>query len=159
MVFIEDESNEFLLFVYSSIDNFRNLFYSIERRIKYIDFEIPAVNALEEYKKLDVSTESIILKWLVENEQLYNNVANITSNIDDDGKLKLNNAKLLVEQKFINGNYKIMTLFEVAFEEHYWSMLFKYQLLDSEVCEVIDTSSEEYKKYNSLKYLLGRREL
>lgn len=155
--YLEDESNEFFIFVYSSIDNFRSLFYNIERRIKYIEFHLLASKAMEEYQKLDVSIESTLLKWLVMNEELYNNVTDLASSIDNDGRLKIYHPKLLVEQKFMEGNYKIMTLFETAYEEHYWSMLGKYQMLDNEVCEVMDTSSEDYKKYNSLKYLIGKR--
>lgn len=155
--YLEDESNEFFVFVYNSIDEFRNLFYSIERRIKYIEFDIPASNALADYQRLDVSDETILLKWLVENEELYDNVAKITSSIDNDGRLKLNYSKLLVEQKVIDGNYKSMTLFEIVYEEHYWSMLDKYQVLDNEVPEEMSTDSEEYKKYCSLKHNLQKR--
>ena len=86
---------------------------------------------------MDVSDEKILLKWLVENEELYDNVAKLTSSIDNDGRLKLNHPKLQIEQRFMDGNYKIMTLFETAYEEHYWSMLGKYQMLDNEVWEVM----------------------
>ena len=151
--YIEDESNEFFIFVYNSIDSFRSLFYNIERRINYIEFEIPAHKAIEEYHRIDVTIESIILKWLVVNEELYHNVKDLTSSIDSDGRLKIFNPKLLVEQKFMYGNYKPMTLFETAYEEHYWSMLDKYQMHDDEIPDQISYCSDEYKKYNSLKYL------
>lgn len=153
----EDESNEFFVFVYNSIDSFRSLFYNVERRIKYIDFVIPAFNAIEEYKKIDASIESILLKWLVVNEELYNAVKELTSSIDSEGKLKINHSKLLIEQKFIEGNYKIMTQFETAYQEHYWSMITKYQVLDEEVPEKMTSDSEEFKKYFSLKYQLEKR--
>lgn len=155
--YIEDEGNELFRFVYSSIDRFRSLFSHIERKVKFIEFEIPAFEAIEEYQKLDVSIESIILKWLVANEELYNNVSDLTSSIDSDGNLKINYPKLLVEQKFIEGDFKIITQFKTTFEEHYWSMIHKYQVLDDEVPETMSTDSEEYKKYVSLKHNLEKR--
>jgi tetratricopeptide (TPR) repeat protein len=150
-------SNELVWFVYNSIDKFRGLFSKVESRIKYIEFEIPAFNALEEYQKLDVSIEPITLKWLVVNEELYNAVRDLSSSIDSDGKLKIYFPKLLAEQKYIEGNYKVMTQFETAYEEHYWSMITKYQVLDDEVPEEMTSDSEEYKKYYSLKYQLNKR--
>jgi hypothetical protein len=150
-------SNELVWFVYNSIDKFRGLFSKVESRIKYIEFEIPAFNALEEYQKLDVSIEPITLTWLVVNEELYNAVRDLSSSIDCDGKLKIYYPKLLAEQKYIEGNYKVMTQFETAYEEHYWSMITKYQVLDDEVPEEMTSDSEEYKKYYSLKYQLNKR--
>ena len=154
---IEDEFNEFFVFIYNSLDSFRSLFYNVERRIKYIDFEILAFNAIEEYQKIDASNESILLKWLVVNEELYNAVRELTSSIDSEGKLKINHSKLLIEQKFIEGNYKIMTQFEAVYKEHYWSMITKYQVHDDEVPEKMTSDSEEFKKYFSLKYQLKKR--
>ncbi|SEF77301.1 tetratricopeptide repeat protein [Flavobacterium urumqiense] len=126
--YIEDDGNELATFVYSSIDNFRKLFSNIESRINYINHEIPAFDALEEYQKLDISIESIVLKWLVVNEELYNGVKKSSYNIDNDGRLKINHHQLLTERKYIEGNYKIITQFETAYQEHYWSMITKYQV-------------------------------
>jgi tetratricopeptide (TPR) repeat protein len=155
--YIEDDGNELVTFVYSSIDNFRNLFSNIESSIKYINHKIPAFNALEEYQKLDISIEPIILKWLVVNEELYNGVNKSSFKIDSDGRLKINYPELLFEQKFLEGNYTIMTQFKVTYQKHYWSMITKYQVLDDEVPAEMSTDSEEYKKYYSLKYQLVKR--
>jgi len=157
--FIKDDGNELVPFVYSSIDRFRGLFYNVDNRIDYIEYERPAFIALEEYKKLDASIEPNMLKWLVVNEELYNAVRDLISSIDSDGRLKINYPKLLAEVKFIEGNYKIMTQFDTAYKEHYWSMINKYQVLDDEVPEEMSTDSEEYKKYYSLKYQLDKRGL
>jgi hypothetical protein len=91
------------------------------------------------------------------NEELYNYVKELSSNIDSDGKLKMYYTKLLAEQKFIEGNYKIMIQFETVYQEHYRPMLFKYQVLDDEVPEEMSTDSEEYKNYFSLKHQLEKR--
>ena len=63
----------------------------------------------------------------------------------------------MAEQKYIEGNYKVMVQFETVYEEHYWSMITKYQVLDDEVPEEMSTDSVEYKKYYSLKYQLEKR--
>ena len=157
--YIEDDSNEFFIMVYNSIDNFRDLFYNIKSRMEYITHKIPAFNALEEYQKLDVSIESSLLKWLVVNEELYNGVKKSSFNIDSDGRLKINYPKLLFEQKFLEGNYTIMTQFKVTYQKHYWSMIIKYQVLDDEVPAEMSTDSEEYKKYYSLKYQLEKKRI
>jgi hypothetical protein len=91
------------------------------------------------------------------NEELYNGVKKSSFNIESDGRLKINYPKLLAEQKFIEGNYKIMTHFETAYHKHYWSMITKFQVLDDEVPAEMSTDSEEYKKYYSLKHNLEKR--
>jgi hypothetical protein len=154
---IEDNSNGFLILVYRSVDNFRNLYISIESRIKYIESQLPAYKALEEYKNLDVSLEPIILKWLVVHEELYNNASDLLYSIDNDGKLKINHPQLLVEQKYMEGNYKIMTEFVKQYKEHYWEMLYKYQVHDDETSKMMYADSEEYKKHYSIKHNLEKR--
>jgi hypothetical protein len=149
---INEDSNEYPLSVYRSIDNFKNLCQNIEGKTRYTEFAMETVKAINEYQKLDVTIEVALLKWLILHEELYNEVEVFSTSIISDGKIILNYPIILSEQKFMDGNYTSMSQFETIFEPHYRLMLNKYQIPAE-----MYTSSKDYEKFNSLKYQLEKR--
>ncbi|MDR7208419.1 hypothetical protein [Flavobacterium piscis] len=83
----------FLPFIYRSIDNFRDLYNDLNNVGKHVPFEIKSFDALIDFQKVDFTHDSELLNWLVNYENLRNDLSTLHP-FDEGDIVKMNYLRI-----------------------------------------------------------------
>jgi len=150
------EDIDYSWFPHQSVDNFKALFVVIDNTIQLLDFEIAVFEAIEDYNKLDIAIEPVLLKWLVTYEELYNKVKNLIYSVNSEITNSEFDPELRKALKYVALNCKITKRFKKTYKKFYYPMLEKYQIREVGVSIEMNPNSEEYINFLSLKYNLEK---
>lgn len=147
--------------IYSRVELFWDIYYELKSLSSVLKFMNEAGEAVNAYSLFSKENEDLLLRWLVNYEELGQELYIITDTFDDDEEMKTGFVSLTrhYNLKIKVNDYSNGIALGKIFHEHYWKMVEKYQTKTLEDNTAINPNSEEWKEYNSLRYHLKKREM
>jgi len=150
---------------WSSINNknlskFYDCYIHIRKINKFFILEEACFNALQIYNNNDMGIEIQLLKWIVEYEDLHDNLKLLHPSILNQNNLISGRINLFID---LNRYFKLDTLkncisFEKIYEKYYYEKFNKYKVEDSNI-EYVSRCDDKFDNNISLKYHLEKRNL
>jgi hypothetical protein len=146
--------------LYKPAVNFYRLYSCLKSFLAYTAFEQESLKASEAYFNMNTENENEILAWLVKYEALGNNLSLLLVDYFDESIETLGSFNFETEGCNFNvdvDDIKSTFFFKLKFDEHYWSLLEKYDTLTDEEQSELKEGTEEFEKQSSLTYHLKKR--
>ncbi len=144
----------------SKLSKFYWLYYQLNKIAEYLKFENEATKAVNAFHSFNVENEELLLKWLVEYEQVGDELRLLlVLYFGNEEEINTGYIKLSDDYNFriSVSDFEGLIRFQNLFDEHYWKMLDKYTTIKEADWGKLVQGTEESEKRCSLTYHLKKR--